>query len=209
MTITYVLKIAVPADQSIQQYREMLEKRLATLKPRKLSKFQVQTIAFQSQTTQSMIHQFLHSDYPATCFSLIESAANDIKVLTGDIGLAGIQRKISELNILAERKQLQIECQGSVFKLGDFQFKLGAVTHASSNRGLLAEVTYSSANTNHDAYGVICEFVLSTFGWSNLNEMVSNFVRRKQPNANYGPEDTIVQYFEHFTFYRNAAVANR
>ena len=66
MAITYVLKVAVPADQSIQQYKEILEKRLASLKPRRLNKFQVQTIVYQSSINQTSIHQFLHSDYPVT-----------------------------------------------------------------------------------------------------------------------------------------------
>ena len=150
MAITYVLKVAVPSDQSIQQYKETLEKRLASLKPRRLNKFQVQTIVYQS-ANQTSIHQFLHSDYPLTCFSIIEPGSsnttsvplNDVKVLTGDIGLASIQRRVSELGILTERKPLQIECTGSAFKIGDFQIKIGAVTHNSSNRGLIIEISYS------------------------------------------------------------------
>lgn len=210
MPITYVLKINIPTDQIIQ-YKENLEKRLLTLKPRRLNKFQVQTIVFQTQNNQAntFVHQYLHSDYSATCFSLVESSNLDLKVLTGDIGLAGIQRRVCELGILNERKALQIECQGSVFKLGDFQIKIGAVTHSSSNRGLLVEITYSSANNNQDAYGVICEFVQNIFGWSDLNGMFTNFVRRKQPNSNYTPEDTIIQYYEHFNSFRNLSITNR
>lgn len=207
MPITYVLKITVPSDQSIQQYKETLEKRLHALKPRRLNKFQVQAIAFQA-SNQTCIHQFLHSDYSSTCFSLIEPVSQtnqqDLKVLTGDIGLASIQRRISELGILNERKQLQIECVGSGFKIGDFQIKIGAVTHSSSNRGLIAEISYSSATNNHDAYGVIFEFIQSVFGWTSINENITTFVRRKPQNQNYTPEDTIIQYFEHFNSFRNS-----
>lgn len=216
MAITYVLKVAVPADQSIQQYKETLEKRLVSLKPRRLNKFQVQTIVFQS-SNQTSIHQFLHSDYPVTCFSIIEpntSTAtsvplNDVKVLTGDIGLASIQRRVSELGILNERKPLQIECTGSAFKIGDFQIKIGAVTHNSSNRGLIIEISYSSASNNHDAYGFILEFIQNFFGWSNINDSLTNFVRRKQPNMAYTPEDTIIQYYEHFNNFRNFGVSQQ
>jgi hypothetical protein len=212
MPITYVLKIAVPVDQSIQQHKEALEKRLSALKPRRLNKFHVQTIAYQANN-QTSINQFLHSDYTSTCFSLIEPPAaasgaptniQDIKVLTGDIGLASIQRRIAELGILSERKQLQIECVGSAYKIGDFQIKIGTVTHSSSNRGLIAEISYSSATSNQEAYGVISEFLQSLFGWTNPNisEMITSLVRKKPYNANYTPEDTIVQYFEHFNYFR-------
>lgn len=104
MPITYVLRVPVPSDQ-IQAHRETLEKRVIMLKPRRLNKFHVQLISYQSQSTQSMIHQFLHSDYPYTTFALIEPAPSqtpnsELKILTSDIGLVGIQRKLAELNIL-------------------------------------------------------------------------------------------------------------
>jgi hypothetical protein len=101
MPITYVLRVPVPSEQ-VQQQREILEKRVVMLKPKRLSKFHVQTVVYQSQNNQ-VIHQFLHSDYPCTCFVLYESPqtpGNELKVLTSDIGLVGIQRKLSELNIL-------------------------------------------------------------------------------------------------------------
>jgi hypothetical protein len=221
MAITYVLKVAVPADQSIQQYKEVLEKRLASLKPRRLNKFQVQTIVFQSTINQASIHQFLHSDYPVTCFSIIEPISsssgsstssvpiNDLKVLTGDIGLASIQRRVSELGILVERKPLQIECTGSAFKIGDFQIKIGAVTHNSSNRGLIIEISYSSASNNHDSYGFILEFIQNFFGWSNITDSMTNLVRRKPPHMSYTPEDTIIQYYEHFNNFRSFGTQQR
>ncbi len=87
MPITYVLKVAVPSDQSIQQHKEILEKRLAALRPKRLNKLHVQAVVYQTPN-QNQIHQFLHSDYSATCFSIIEQPAvnylaGDIKVLTG------------------------------------------------------------------------------------------------------------------------------
>ena len=220
MPITYVLKVNVPADQSIQQHKEILEKRLAALRPRRLNKLEVQTVVYQTQTssqnpTSNQIHQFLHSDYSATCFSIIEQgvglpmSAGEIKVLTGDIGLASVQRSICQLNILTERKSMQIECTGSAFKIGDFQIKIGAVTHNSSNRGLLAEVSYSSACNNQDAFGVISEFITSYFGWNINNEMLTNLVRRKTSQAIYTPEDTIIQYYEHFNNFRNLTPLNQ
>jgi hypothetical protein len=81
--------------------------------------------------------------------------------------------------------------------------KIGAVTHSSSNRGLIAEISYSSATSNQDAYGVVFEFMQSVFGWTNISEMITSFVRRKPSGANYTPEDTIVQYFEHFNNFRS------
>jgi hypothetical protein len=221
MPITYVLKVNVPSDQSIQQHKELLEKRLVALRPRRLNKFEVQTVVYQTPN-QNQIHQFLHSDYSATCFSLIEPSASsaggsgggatnaaDLKILTGDIGLASIQRSICQLGILNERKPLQIECTGSAFKIGDFQIKIGAVTHNSSNRGLLAEISYSSACNNQDAFGVISEFITNYFGWNIGQEMLTNLVRRKTSQAIYTPEDTIVQYYEHFNNFRNFSSANQ
>lgn len=87
MPITYVLKVNVPTDQSIQQHKEVLEKRLAALRPKRLSKLHVQTLVYQTPN-QNQIHQFLHSDYSATCFSIMEQPSmnyppGDIKVLTG------------------------------------------------------------------------------------------------------------------------------
>lgn len=216
MPLTCVLKVPVPADQSIPQYKDMLEKRLAALRPRRLAKYHVQAVVFQTPN-QTQINQFLHSDYTSTCFSIVEPLSTggssgtappvvniqDIKVLTGDIGLASMNRRLSELSLFVERKQLMIECVGSSFKVGDFYIKIGAVSHLSSNRGLIAEISYSSASSNQDAYGVIAEFVESVFGWS-INEMLASYVRRKQSNASYTPEDTIVQYFEHFGHMRNA-----
>ena len=213
MPVTYVLRITVPPDQSLQNYKESLEKRLAALKPRRLNnKFFVQTVVYQSNSNQCHIHQFLHSDYSATCFSIIDPSGvsipeTDIKVLTGDIGLACVQRTISQLGILNERKALQIECTGTGYKIGDFQVKIGAVTHNSSNRGLLAEISYSSACNNSEAYGLVSEFVQSYFGWS-INEMLSNLVRKKA-QAIYTPEDTIRQYYEHFNFFRPSSTSQQ
>lgn len=208
MPITYVLKLTVPPDQTIQQYKELLEKKLATLKPRRLTnKFYVQTVVFQSNHNQSQIHQFLHSDYSGTCFSIIETNPSvqlpdsEIKVLTGDIGLSCVQKTICQLGILTERKPLLIECIGTGYKIGDFQVKLGAVTHNSSNRGLLCEISYSSACNNAEAYGLVSEFVQNYFGWSITSEMLPNLVRKKTQLI-YSPEDTIRQYYEHFNFFR-------
>ncbi len=121
----------------------------------------------------------------------------------GDIGLATCQRTICNLGIIAERKPLQIECTGSAFKIGDFQIKIGAVTQNSSNRGLLCEISYSSACNNQDAYGVISEFITSYFGWNINHEMLPNLVKRKPSQSIYTPEDTIIQYYEHFNTIRN------
>ena len=117
-----------------------------------------------------------------------------------------------ELGILTERKQLQIECVGSAFKLGDFQIKIGAVTQNSSNRGLLIEISYSSANNNSEAYGFIIEFIQNYFGWTQINtitEMFANLVRRKASNSPYTPEDTIIQYYEHFNYFRNLNIQQK
>lgn len=222
MPITYVLKASVPPDQSIQQYKETLEKRLTTLKPKRLNKFHLQTCVFQAPN-QTTVHQFLHSDYSSTCFNIVEpssssttgstnnsgsgtnSSKEEIKVVTGDIGMSSIQRRICELGILTERKAMNVECTGSGFRIGDFQIKLGAVTHNSSNRGLLIEISYSSASNNQDAFGVICEFVQSLFGWANTSDMLASLVRRKQKNAGFTPEDTIIQYYEHFSSFRSSS----
>ena len=127
----------------------------------------------------------------------------------GDIGLASVQRSICQLGILTERKPLQIECTGSAFKIGDFQIKIGAVTQNSSNRGLLCEISYSSACNNQDAFGVISEFITSYFGWNISNEMLTNLVRRKTGPSIYTPEDTLIQYYEHFNTFRNITVSNQ
>ncbi|CAF0723922.1 unnamed protein product [Brachionus calyciflorus] len=198
MPITYVFKISIAIDQ-IPQFRETLEKRIQALKPRQLNQFQVQAVVFQA-TNQTAIHQYLHSDYSSTCFSLIEPSTpqQEIKVLTGDIGLASLQRRILD----GEKKALQLDLIGSAFKLGDFQIKIGTITQNSSNRGLLVEISYCASN-NNDAYGVIIEFVESHLGLSNSYEMLSNYVKRKAPTANYTPEDTIIQYYDHFNSLRS------
>ncbi len=100
MPITYVLKVAVPSDQSIQQHKEILEKRLAALRPKRLNKLHIQTVVYQTPN-QNQIHQFLHSDYPATCFSIIEPAVNyiheNIKVLTGNKSILSAYLKYQKL----------------------------------------------------------------------------------------------------------------
>lgn len=198
MPITYLFKLPITIDQ-IPQLRETLEKRIQSLKPRQLNQFQVQAVMFQA-SSQTTIQQFLHSDFSSTCFSLIEpqSSGQEIKVLTGDIGLASLQRRILD----GEKKALQLDLIGSAFKLGDFYIKIGAVTQNSSNRGLLVEISYCASN-NNDAYGVIIEFVDSHLGLSNSHEMLTSFVKKKPPQANYTPEDTIVQYYEHFNSLRS------
>jgi hypothetical protein len=205
MPLTYVLKINVPSDQTLQQHKEHLEKRLISLKPRKLNKFHVQAIVFQS-SNQNSINQFLHSDYPATCFSIVEPSSGnnpEVKVLTGDIGLSSIQRRICELGILTERKASQMECIGSGFKIDDFQVKIGIVTQNSSNKGLLIEISYSSANNNQDGYGLILEFINNYFNWSITNDLLPNHVRRRSSQSFYTPEDIIIQYHEHFNNFRS------
>jgi hypothetical protein len=207
MVVSIVLKVSVPNDLTIEQFKEKLEKRLEVLKPDKVSAFQVQGLVYSPNVQSNMpsLSQVLHSDYPATCFSVIEQS--DYKVLTGDIGLASVQRRLSELGVLTDRKQLHMESIGSSFKLGDFQIKIGAVTHGSSNRGLIIEVTYLCGSTYYDSYGLLSEFILSIFGW-NIQEkgvdMLANIVRRKPHSSLYQPEDTILQYYEHFNFFRSS-----
>jgi hypothetical protein len=207
MPVTLVLKVNVPNDLSIEQYKEKLEKRLEILKPERISTFQVQTCVYQPNSQQSsvVINQFLHSDYPATCFSILEPIQNDSKVLCSDIGFASIQRRIAELGVLVERKQSNMDCTGSAFKLGDFQIKICSVTHSGSNRGLIVEVTYMCGNTNQDSFGVLSEYILSTFAYNiaEKSDLLANYVKRKHVTSPYLPDDTILQYFEHFNTLRN------
>lgn len=213
MVLTIVLKINVPSDLTVEQYKEKLEKRLDVLKPDKTSIFQVQTIVYQSNAQQSpaCVNQYLHSDFPATCFSILEPIQqNEFKVLSGDIGLASIQRRLCELNVFTEKKPLNMECIGTSSKLGDFLVRIGAVTHGGSNRGLICEISYINGNTILDSYGILSEFIQSVFGWNILEKsqtsnefVISNYMRRKQHIAPYLPEDTILQYYEHFNFFRN------
>jgi hypothetical protein len=213
MVVTFVLKVNVPNEFTIEQYKEKLEKRLDALKPEKSSVFQVQTIVYQpnAQQTSVAVNQFLHSDFPATCFSVLEqSQLNEFKVLSGDIGLASIQRRMCELGVFTEKKQLNMECIGTTFKIGDFQVKIGSVIYSSSNKGLICEISYIWGNTNADTYGVLSEFIQSVLAW-NLHEksqiggnidQLTSYVRRKHAGAPYCPEDTILQYFEHFNNFR-------
>lgn len=207
MVVSIVLKVSVPNELTIEQFKEKLEKRLEILKPDKISAFQVQGLVFSPNVQSNIpaINQVLHSDYPATCFSVMEQG--EYKVLTGDIGLASVQRRLCELGVLTDRKQLHMETIGSSFKLGDFQIKIGAVTHGSSNRGLIIEVSYLCGSTIYDSYGLLCEFILSIFSWNiqeKASDMLANIVRRKQNTSLYQPEDTILQYYEHFNFFRSA-----
>jgi hypothetical protein len=218
MVVTFVLKVNVPSEFTIEQYKEKLEKRLETLKPDKISSFQVQTIVYQptSQQTVVSVHQILHSEYPANCFSVLDQLQqNDsTKVLTGDIGLASIQRRLCELGVFSEKKQLNMECIGTSYKLGDFQLKIGAVIYAGTNRGLICEISYTLGNTNSDTWGIINEFLQSVLEW-NLNEksqfggnldQLTQYVRKKPHIAPYCPEDIILQYFELFNNYRSANI---
>lgn len=170
MVFSVVLKTYVPPELSVEQYKEKLDKRLELLKPDRVSTFQVQTVVYvpninTGQPSSSVtINQFLHSEYPATCFSVIEQQSEP-RVLTGDIGLASLQRRLCDAGVCSERKPSNMECIGKSSKLGDFQVKIGAVTHMSSNRGVIVEVSYSCANTSAEAYGIISEFISSTFGW--------------------------------------------
>jgi hypothetical protein len=214
MPVTLVLKVSVPSDLSIEQFKEKLEKRLEILKSERMSSFQVQTCVYQPNAQQSpvVINQFLHSEYPATCFSILEPIQqNDYKVLCSDIGFASIQRRINELGVLVERKQSNMECTGSAIKVGDFVIKICSVTHSGSNRGLIVEITYTCGNTTHDSFGIMSEQVLSTFAF-NLTEksdMLANYVKRKHPMSPYFPEDTILQYFEHFNALRNTNLLHK
>ena len=220
MVVTFVLKVNVPNEFTIEQYKEKLEKRLEALKPDKTSVFQVQTIVYQPNAQQSIVsvNQILHSDYPANCFSVLEQVQvtqqSEFKVMTGDIGLASIQRRLCELGVFTEKKQLNMECIGTSFKLGDFQIKIGAVIYSSSNRGLICEVSYTLGNTNSDTWGILNEFLQSVLAWNlgeknqfggNLDQL-TQYVRKKQANVPYCPEDIILQYFEHFNNFRSANI---
>ena len=213
MVVSFVLKLNVPNELTVEQYKEKLEKRLEPLKPEK-SVFQVQTIVYQSNSPQSSsINQILHSDYPANCFSVVEqNQQSDTKVLTGDIGLASIQRRLCELGVFTEKKQLNMECIGTSYKIGDFLIKIGSVMYSSSNRGLICEICFIYGTSNSDTSGLLNEFVQSVFAWNlfekshnggNLDQM-TRYVRSKPPMAPYTPEDIILQYFEHFNSFRNA-----
>ena len=70
-----------------------------------------------------------------------------------------------ELNVFTEKKPSNMECIGTSYKLQDFQIKFGVVTHSSSNRGLIAEVSYLCGNTHNDSYGLLNEYASSIFGW--------------------------------------------
>ena len=78
MVLSIVLKVNVPSDMLVEQYKEKLEKRVELLKPEKsLIPFQVQTIVYSPMMNGQpsnllTVNQFLHSDFPASCFAIID-----------------------------------------------------------------------------------------------------------------------------------------
>lgn len=89
------------------------------------------------------------------------------------------------------------------FEIADFVVKLGIVSIAGSNKGILIEVEYLPCMLSQHTWGLTVEFMQGFLGSAVNIQMPSTL--EKKANDFYTPADTVHQYLEQFSAFRKFA----
>jgi len=193
-----------PADKTVQQAVEILQRRILNLGATHTGQFLVDCETYFSTQTSGHVPpktlNVLHnSEQPATVFSVLENA-NKTVVFTSDTLFDLLLLKLT--NVYS--KKFKIESKGARFEIGDFLVKLGVVSAAGSVKGILVEVEYLPCSVLQSCWGLIAEFMQGFLGGSFSNQIPP--MLKPRMNDNFSPVDTTKQYLDHFNALRKGGM---
>ncbi|ESO91283.1 hypothetical protein LOTGIDRAFT_153713 [Lottia gigantea] len=200
MGVVSVYMFPVPEGKSGQQVVESLQKSIELLGATKTGNFCVDCETFQTsiQNTQQRQVNILHSsDHPASCFAILDAGT----CLVADSLFDGLMQKLK--HYYQQRKGSKIESKGQRYEFGDFVFKVGSVSLASSFKGILLEIEYCPCIIAGDCWGLLKEMASSIVG--NVAEQQPNVIKNKLEHV-YTTADTMCQYLEHFNNYKKQTI---
>lgn len=175
-----------------QQSAEHLCKTLEALGATKIGNFTVECESFSCVNSQRILNIFHDSDYPASCFSILDNGIS----LVSDTNFDGLMTVLS--NVYQPKKAARMEAKGPKYRLGDFTVKVASVSLGSSFRGLLVEVGYAPCSVPAYCWELLREFM----GYFMLPPRDPHQYLQGKMNDLYVPLDTIHQYNEHFNAFR-------
>ncbi|XP_046542963.1 mediator of RNA polymerase II transcription subunit 20-like [Haliotis rubra] len=201
MGVVCVYLYPVPEGKSGQQVVDTLQRQTEQLGAVKAGNFCVDCETFQStfqQGAQQKQLSILHnSEYPATCFAILDSGTS----LVADDLFDGLVQKLK--NYYQQRKGFKIESKGQRYELGDFVIKIGSVTLTSNFKGILVEVEYCPCVVPNDCWNLMKELLQSILG-SSITDNPPSYLKSKM-DILYSTTDTMSQYLEHFNNIRKSA----
>ncbi|ELU12343.1 hypothetical protein CAPTEDRAFT_220200 [Capitella teleta] len=199
-----VLSYPVPEGKSGQQTVEALQKQIEVLGATVSSNFTVdcETYGTYQQTSQPQHINILHnSEQPATCFAVLDSG----NCLVADLQFDALMNKIKMFYI--QKKNARVEAKGLRYEYGDFIIKVGSVVlgQSTSFKGVIVEVEYMPAVVVSECFGLMREFMFSFMPTSVIDATTNHW--KTKNDAIYAPQDTVLQYLEHFNNFRKSAVS--
>jgi len=194
----------IPANQTGPQVIETLSKRIIELGAVAGGQFLVDCEVHQSVTVApgqagKNLYILHNSEYPATVFSVLESANNKTVSLTADTLFDLLMLKLTNVY----KKKTTLESKGPRFHIKDFLVKLGSVTVSGVFKGILVEVEYCPGVVPNSCWGLLQEFLTGLLG-SCVPPSPPQYISKKGGET-YTPSDTIHQYLEHFNQLRKVA----
>ncbi|KAI1306014.1 Mediator of RNA polymerase II transcription subunit 20 [Halotydeus destructor] len=199
MGVVAVHVYPVPEGKSGQQAVDNLCKILETLGATKVGTFSVECETYHSSgiNINRTLNLFHNSEYPASCFSLLDNGT----CLTSDINFDLILLNLSGL--YQTKKSNKMESKGPKYQIGDFTIKLGSVSIGPSFRGILIEVEYGPC-------------VVPAYCWDLMKEFIGSFMLpprdphqylQGKMNEVFSPVDIVQQYNDHFSSLRRMPTA--
>jgi len=193
------------SNQTGPQVIETLSKRILELGATASGQFVVDCEVHQAVTVApgqvpgKNLYILHNSEYPATVFSILETANNKTVSLTADTLFDLLMLKLTNVY----KKKTTLESKGPRFQIKDFLVKLGSVTVGGVFKGILVEVEYCPGVVPNSCWGLLQEFLTGLLG-SCVSGQPPQYISKKGGES-YSPSDTIHQYLEHFNQLRKVA----
>ncbi|XP_022910422.1 mediator of RNA polymerase II transcription subunit 20 [Onthophagus taurus] len=200
MGVTVLQHFPIPENQTGPTTIEWITKKITALGAMQQGQFLVDCetyISVPQLGAQRTVHVLHNSEQPATVFSILETGAKTIPLITDGLFDLLIIKMVNFY-----QKQIKIESKGPRFEIGDFCVKIGCVTMNSAFKGILVEVEYRPCDIPSMCWNLLREFLQGFLGNVVLNNPPPYLQNRLQEV--YTPIDTIQQYLEHFTSYRKS-----
>ena len=219
MGVSCVHSLTIPSGKSGQQVIESINKRLESFGAQKCGQFSVDSDTYYSvnqmtgQTpegsdstvttpggqTSRVLNVFHCSEYPMSCFGLLDTGTSLVADSTFDLILLNLSANYSN------KKMNRIEVRGQKWSLHDFCVRIGSCSLGPSLKGVLLEIEYKPSVVANHCWDLIKELAQSLCG-SGIS--VANQWMASRMNEMYSPMDTIKQYNYHFNQLRKANTSN-
>jgi len=200
MGVAVLHNYPIPPDKTGQQVIELLTRRIMSLGATSAGQFVVDCEVYNSVPAlgQKNLYILHNSEYPATVFSVLESANKSVRITSDTL----FDLLILKLSNQFYQKKIKIESKGPRFEIKDFLVKLGSVIIGGAVKGILVEVEYFPGIVPGTCWGLIAEFMQGFLG-SCVSPVPPAYIKSKATET-FTPGDTIQQYLDQFNQARKA-----